>query len=539
MSRHFVVSSPRFLLLLLPLACQKPLPQKVTLGDVNHTETEVTGQATWGAGVHTFTEQTITIKGDVTAEGCAVIKLMKPGATIVVADGGSLKWEGTADCHIKVTSAKDAPAAGDWAGIEFESTAAKPKCSFDYVDIEYAGANAAQGVILLGVDAGLTMKHTTVTSSMGPALFVSAGARLTDFHGNSVENVVIAADSVRDLAADNTITGTISVRNTIVSTTATWQKFDAPYVLDNGLSVESTSGSAILTLGTGVTVKLAAAQSIELNGNGGLVLDGAKITSAKSPPAAGDWGYIEVNQASVNAANSFKNAVIEYGGGQGYGAVWLEDGASLEMTNTHVEHSGHMGVQANLNSRLRNFTGNTIANNALQPIEIAADHVDDIGAGTYEKTISVLYDSVEHDATWKDRGVPYVVAAGMTIGSTNPATLTIEKGVTLQVGPAQSIDVNANGRLVTGVGGTGRVKITTSKSAKAPGDWAEINLNGGNNNFTATDIEYGGGSGAGSIYMDDSASLTWSDVNFVMSSTCDITYDAATVTPATGFVKCP
>ena len=279
--------------------------------------------------------------------------------------------------------------------------------------------------------------------------------------------------------------------------------------------------NGVLEVAACSTLRMANGAIISVSDNGAIKMIGRQdcpitVTSAKSVPVAGDWGYLELYSTGDNGANELEWVVLEYAGADDYGAIWMESGAGLGMSNTTIQHTASYGMVLENGVTLRSFTGNSLINNTKGPIDMYPNDVGQLGAGTYTPntidSIHVNGGTLSKDQTWLDHGTPYVIAASMSITTdAGSAHLTLSPGVTLKFDPTQGIDVNTNGGL-TAVGTSGApITFTSSKSSPASGDWYEIDIHNGSsdtfNHFEYVVIEYAGSSNDyGAIWIEGAAS---------------------------------
>jgi hypothetical protein len=299
-------------------------------------------------------------------------------------------------------------------------------------------------------------------------------------------------------------------------------------------------------------VELDPGTAITVRDTGALHMEGAAdqpilVTSAKLDPAPGDWGGLEFYASSTDGDNVLRHVTIEYAGSTGYGSIWIEGGASVAIADSVIRDSSDVAIDADHGAELREFAGNELVDNA-GAIRLGANEVDQLGAGVYgpndEEGVFVEYDEVDHDAAWLALGVPYVADDGFRMRTeTGSANLEIAAGVTLQLGPAAILGVDAKGGLHLAGTVDARVAVVSAKSPPAAGDWSQIEIdaasNGPANVFEHADIRHGGGGDYGQIWIDTDAELTLDDVVFEMSGDgCDIENHGTVSAPATTWVEC-
>ncbi len=528
---------------------------------VNQPGGTISEDTTWPAAIY-LVEGSLTIRdGTLTVAPCSVIK-MADSTRIDVNESGALNMIGTPEQPITVTSAKSIPQAGDWNRIEFAASSNNLGNVMNYVNIEYGGGSS-YGSIYIDSDASLAMTDSAVRYSGDVGIDMDGDAHLRKFEGNVLSHnakgpISLSVNSVDDLGlgnySGNDVEGII-LKGGTVDHDATWLNHNVPYVTTGPFYISSDSGSAHLTLEEGTTLKINEGSDFSVEENGGLTLAGTAdnpviVTSAKEIPAPGDWGQINIYSTSVDAYNIFTYAVIEYGGDSSYGAIWLDSGASLAMSDSSVRYSNDVGIDMDGDAHLREFEGNVLTNNANGPVSLDANSVDDLGTGTYSgndiEGIIVRGGTVDHDATWLNHDAPYVTTGSFSIeSSSGSAHLTIEAGTTLKINEGSDFSVSENGGLTLNGTEDAQVTITCAKPVCSAGDWGQINIYGGSidayNVFTYTHIEYGGDSSYGQLWLGSGAGVTLDNTIFSNSGdTCDIENDGGTITEVGGntFVLC-
>lgn len=531
-----------------------------TTGPVVITASVISGGAVWTAGTYVLEDSLSVEDGVLEVEACSVIRLPADG-TISVTNGGALRLIGTEACPITITSISEVPQRGDWGYIEFDSTADGGNNQFDWVVVEYGGG-LNYGALWFGAGSRLQMKNTAVRQSAHFAMQLQDGVALPGFSGNTLTTsalgpIELFGNDVGQLTAgtyDGNDVNEIHVAGGYVTTNQTWGDWGVPYMIASTVEMSTTAGSAHLTLAPGTTLRFGDDIGLTVGNLGGLTAAGTTenpitFTSAKATPAPGDWDEIEFYAESSDAQNRLENVVVEYGGSLGYGQVWVDGGASVQITDSSLTNSAAYGLLAYEGAELRSFTGNTLTDNAEAPVALAAEQVAQLGAGTYTPNavegINVSEGAtVSTNATWLNLGVPYLLPDGLALeAATGSAHLTVEAGTALWMGPNVGISVGTNGGL-TLAGTTGaHVTVTSAKAAPAAGDWAEIDIyadsNGPWNVFTFTDIMYGGSAGYGQLWLEDGGAVQLNDVVFSNAS-CDV-YLGGTSTPTgnSTYVTCP
>jgi hypothetical protein len=354
-----------------------------------HEDSTITQPTTWAAGVHEQ-EVSLDIHATLTVEPCSEIRL-KDGVIVIVSEGGALSLIGTADCPITITSARTSPAPGDWGYIEIDASASGPDTVLRHVTVEYGGG-LTYGSIWVAPGASIEISDSTVRRSASVGVEARPGAKLRSFAGNTLTQsdrpLVVGVNEAGELGP-GTYTGNktdvIELAQDTVTADATWQALGVPFRTVDGFSIGGPQ-PAVLTLAAGAVLQLGSAANLTVDSGGGLTLDGAAdspatITSAQQVPAPGDWGYVQFLAGSVKSGCALRHAVIEHGGGLGYGSIYLAENASVEISDSTVRHSADVGVEARLGASLRNFAGNTLSDCAKEGLVIDPDHADSLGPG--------------------------------------------------------------------------------------------------------------------------------------------------------------
>ena len=515
------------------------------------------GSEVWGPAIHVV--DSLTVEGALEVEGCAIIQ-MTEGATMTVRNGGSLVMLGEPDARITVTSDNNTAAPGDWNHIRIEASSSGPDNVLSHVDVEYGGGSY-YGAIHVQNGASLSMSDSTVRYSGGPGMLVDESAELRDFVGNALTDNAGGALEIHPARAGDLGEGTYSpnesegifMRSGTVASDAVWLAHDAPYVSD-GLTLRSTAGGAHVQVEAGATLLLNEGARVTVGENAGLTLAGTEdapiiIDSSKASGEAGDWNDIRIEGSSVDAQNDFDWVEIRHGGGSYYGTVHVMDGASLAMTNSMVAEGDGPGMDVGRGSELRDFESNTLTGNSGGALLIRANGVDQLGPGTYSPNdvegILVDDEDVDHDATWLAHDAPYVVLDRFYVETNaGAASLNVQAGAVLRMSDGAGLTVGENGSLDLAGTQADHVVVTSAKAAPAPGDWNEIRFEnasvGPNNQLSYVDIEYGGGSYYGQVWLQNGAQASFDHVTFVgAGGGCDVMADGAPAYASTTVVECP
>jgi hypothetical protein len=312
-------------------------------GPTVHSE-NITGNETWwpSGNPHIVTQDIAVWEG-----GSLTIK---PGCLVKFDSGASIGcgWTtagtivavGKADTTITFTSNETPASPGDWDGFGFfEGTTSNTR--FSYCTIEYAGAEGQ--AILVAWDAALKMDHCTIRRSAGRGIFYDHAGHVEQFNNNTITEcagypLALDPDHVRHLGTGNDYTGNdagfdaIEVSYGGVETSATWRDQGVPYrVTENGnVWVGSTTTPIILTIEAGTTIEFEAnaEMTIGYTVQAGIIAEGTStnpitFTSAAASPQPGDWNHLWIAGEVVDAQCRLTHCIFEYGGGGGYGNLWV------------------------------------------------------------------------------------------------------------------------------------------------------------------------------------------------------------------------
>jgi hypothetical protein len=117
---------------------------------------------------------------------------------------------------------------------------------------------------------------------------------------------------------------------------------------------------------------------------------------------------------------------------------------------------------------------------------------------------TVITGPVQTDTTWTKSGSPYRLPGGVAV--LKRATLTIESGVSVVVGPSQYIRVEGGLRAI----GNTAEPILFTRDLKQPGAWSGLWIVGTPEDPSTgaildyATIEYGGGGGNGNVSVTNS-----------------------------------
>lgn len=335
---------------------------------------------------------------------------------------------------------------------------------------------------------------------------------------------------------DGSISGTIT--EPLVFSKISTEPGVADYYITGILSVESE-----LTIDTGVVIEMGPAAGILIKNSGAIIAKGTAnnpITITGRTKNRGFWNYIMVN--SSDPRNELRYVNIEYGGGDtsNDGAVYLNTGAYLKIHNCNINNSlSHGVVAADVNSKLDDFSHNTLAHNNL-PLKIRPTQIPDIALNnTFNDNdssyINVIGAPVVTPMTWTSKPIPYIFRGVTTI----EADVEMTSGFTAFFDFAAAIRVNPSGTLKATGAPSDRITLSSLESLQGYWHGIEIKSRSHNNFFNNVDISYAGGSAdkMGAVYI--GGSVSYPEAILEMSNS-NITYSASWgvyVRPNAGFVN--
>lgn len=277
-------------------------------------------------------------------------------------------------------------------------------------------------------------------------------------------------------------------------------------------SLELRTSSGRLTIASCTEVRMGANASLEFSGGAKLVAEGSQTRPIRFVRAgASAWGNLYATDTSTL---SLASVTLEGGGtdqdtyrGASLVARGTAGSPSALLKVDHVTVKGSAGLGVGLfNARFdAASTELVVTGSGWFPVYLGADSLSSLPAGVYTGNFidEILLQSVEtavyandrplHEAViMHDRGVPYRVGskgADLRIGdgypTTAPGALTIEPGVTVKffAGTSSRILIDAakvgaawvpRGKLIIAGTADKPVRLTSTASSPAPGDWTGV-----------------------------------------------------------------
>ncbi len=457
---------------------------------------------------------------------------------IAVQDGGSIVVTGTAEHIVTFASAKAAPAAGDWKGIEIYDTASTGN-SFQYVSFAHGGGDD-YGVIWVAGGASVAIDNCLFTDIQKYGVMFENAAEIESFTGNQFAGVDaypiwVGANAVANLSpiVTDDVTDRVLIRAEDVDDAGTWKNLSIGYEVDY-LYIHQP-----ITLEAGTAFYLNQNSHITLADGGSLIAVGTELapivfTSAKAVPGAGDWKGILIYETASNDS-VFENVMFQYGGGDDYGVIWVDGGASVSIDDCKFHEIQSYGVTFENGAEIGGFTGNEFTVIDTYPVWIGANSVPALDPivtdGLSDALVKVRAEDIDDTGTWQNLSIGYDIDYLYV-----NAPITIAAGTTLYMHDNSHITIRDGGALALAGTDTDHVTITSYKDVPAAGDWKTILLystgSNGANIFTYADIMYGGADDDGQLWVQDGASVVLDHVVFSNGQTCDVYNDngGATIT---------
>lgn len=284
----------------------------------------------------------------------------------------------------------------------------------------------------------------------------------------------------------------------------------AEYVLGTTLYVEATLRVAPCSV-----IRLPERASIEVRNGGVLRLEGAPgapvhVTGTSAIP--GSWERIRIDSGVEPSV--IEHAVIE-GGGRSGAALQAFRGA-LVLRESRIHRSAGVGLRAEAGATLSELEGNVFENNGDVGVDVHAQLVDALGPGRYgpnaREGILVRGGTIGRDATWADRGAPYIVNGSITMStSTDTARLTVTEGVVLLLEGGVSFTAGSGGGIALEGTADAPIRVLSARPEPAPGDWGRFELQSGSiptaNTLRHALLEHGGSTTAGMVRVRSGATL--------------------------------
>ncbi|MCC6873253.1 MAG: hypothetical protein IT378_03005, partial [Sandaracinaceae bacterium] len=459
-------------------------------GRTRHEGGELTGER-WAEGTHIVAGTIDVRRGVLEIQGCTRV-LMERGARFTVSEGGSLRIVGRADCKVTFEPLDASSGPGTWGTIALYATAG----SSEIRHAHFRKGGESDATIWVDTNGRLTMTDSIVEESGSRGLMVQGNAQLGElarntFRNNASYGVELGADTVGRLGegtyGPNQVEG-IHVTEQRVTRDATWRHLGVPYLLESGLEITHDASTATLTIAAGASLRFASDTRVSVGGRGALRVEGteqAPVTfgSSAPAPAPGSWQGVQVYGDSQRERTRLSWLVVEHGGASDDGMVWIGEGARVTIDHTTLRGSQSPGLVVVDGGELARFEGNTITGGRDVVASVPPNAVGALGSGNYtgnaRDVVVVRNGRADRDATWRNLGVPYVIAGlEITAEEGHSARVTIAAGTTLQIESDIAPRVGARGALVLDGTEQAHVTITTASPITSNAAWSQLEVHG-------------------------------------------------------------
>jgi hypothetical protein len=448
--------------------------------------------------------------------GAGATLTVEPGVQVHFAENvdlrilGRLHAVGTEQQRILFTGVKQE--AGSWAGIRISGSQNSPltTSALEYVTIEYGGGNN-YGALYFD-HASAPVKNMTIRHSSKDGIYGWYGgvAHLTNvtLTNNGGYAVQFIDGSMNPQLEGLTVSGNgvnaVALGGGTLKGNHVRKALGIPYRITAEQTVDL---DATLTVEPGAQIQFAQNAGLRVKGTLKAVGSAAQpILFTGSAQQAGWWGGIRISgtQNAPLTTSALEHVTVEYAGGNGYGALYLEH-ATVPVKQSTIRHSSNDGIYGWYGG-VAHLSDVTLTNNGRYPAQFIDGSLNPQLArltvsGNGVNAIALGSGTMTGEHRWENAGADYLLTGVQTVGA--GATLTIEPGV--QVAFAQNAGLTVRGTLQA-IGGKTQ-PITFTGTTKQPGWWSGIRIEGSASNDSANaaisyaTIEYGGGNNQGNVYV--------------------------------------
>lgn len=262
---------------------------------------------------------------------------IEPGCTLRFTNAGQLEIgysqhaaliaEGEPNRPILFTSASASPQAGDWNGIYFYSNNSSNRSIIKHAVIAYAGRTNGSYEGAIVANSGFKLINSTIRDCMNYGVVFNEVSGFVECTNNTIQDcekdpIYLSAANAHTIGAGNILEAGqgmgIHVKDGTLAKSVTWLKHTVPYVMEGAIYVETTTGTASLTLSPGCDLRFMAGSSLSIDENAklvaiGTVQDSIFFTSNAQTKSPADWDGIYFMH-DVNATNELKYCRIDYAG---------------------------------------------------------------------------------------------------------------------------------------------------------------------------------------------------------------------------------
>ncbi len=281
--------------------------------------------------------------------------IIEPGVQVQFAQNAGLrvlgKFQAIGTADERITFTGSTPQPGWWDGISIVGTSNSPltTSALTYVTIEYGGNNSYGTLYLEYATVPIQQSIIRHSSQDGIYGWYDAVAHLSDvaLTDNARYPVQFIDGSVNPTLARLTVSGNgtnaIALGSGTMAGSHLWENLGVPYLVTKNQTVDA---GATLTLEPGVQVQFAQHAGLRVRGTlQALGTTQQRITFSGTTQQPGWWGGISVegSAADPSANMALRYATIEYGGGNGYGNIYVAYGR-VAVERSILRHSSKDGL---------------------------------------------------------------------------------------------------------------------------------------------------------------------------------------------------
>lgn len=440
---------------------------------------------------------------------------LEPGVRVLVAPGVAIRVGSNApagliaigkqDSLITLTSLGN---SAPWAGIFFRRRAVADSCRLQRCRLERGSA-----ALISTESCAITLTDCRLGSS-GRAV-VLTGCGFSRCEGNTFEDcaeipVRVDAPWAATIGTGNTFRNNsrngVEVPGGTLSQSATWPNPGVPWCITADLTIAGPA-NPLLVVSEGCSMLFADSAGLFVADDvrpGGLRCDGSVSTivfSSLNP--TGRWRGIEFRQRTDTLRSLFRFTTIERSGRAGITCYR----APISLSGSRIAYCAGNGITLR-NCGFRQFNGNTIEYCTGYGLELSASALTTLGSdNTYKDNrpgIAVLADTIAAGIhQWRNQRTPYVISGVVDVGGDSPQ-LVVDPGADLRFAPGAGLAVGRTGSaLLRAVGTTSTITFTGTDTVS--GHWRGLAFHPSTQPGTILDrcrVLYGGGGGAGIVYVD-------------------------------------
>jgi hypothetical protein len=374
---------------------------------------------------------------------------------------GSLRANGTPAAQIAMRGTAASPTPGAWIGLTFRG---RNTSELHHVNVSGCGRGRSDdqpiGCLVLGhrfpgPSPTVLIDNVSIQDAAGGAVILQDQAGFaTGSTGLSVRNVhghiatLPAGEAARfPLGGAFTAIDTSEVRLTrdTVRESGTWDA-GIPWTVLDPVFVEGPL-QPVITIPGGVTIPFGfgAGFAVGKNAPGGLRIgtEGGGVVNLR--PRSGTWGSVAFY--SESPSSSIVNATLENCGD------YSETGACIALVGNsygtapapvlkNVTIRGAAGIAAHASGGGGFGAGSenlTITGSLGAPFWFSQSSPASIPSGTYtgnaRDVVQIYTVDIAQSETWRNRGIPYQLSGGLSVGHAVNPILTLEPGVELRFAP--------------------------------------------------------------------------------------------------------